>query len=657
MAAISLAGTLLAVNEPAIIPQPQKTTLGEGGFSLNPDTGIFTDEASRATGEYLAERLRKSTGYEIKIRPASGTNEVKGDILITTAGAKSSLGAEGYELTATTNAIVIRAPAQAGLFYGAQTLLQLLPPEIFAKSSVDGVPWLVPSVQIEDLPRFKWRGYMLDVSRHFFNKEEIKNTLDFMALHKLNVFHWHLVDDHGWRIEIKKYPRLTQIGAWRKNIGFELDTNESSAYGSDGQYGGFYTQDDIREIVAYAQARHITIVPEIEMPGHATSAMVAYPDLSATGGPFTMDLGPGIFDGVYSAGNEAAYKFLEDVLREVFELFPGKYVHIGGDEVPKGAWKNDGSSQALMKREGMKDQDEIQSYFIRRIEKFLNANNKTLVGWSEILHGGLAQNATVMDWKGGGPESANSGHDVVMAVNDFTYFCYYQSLDRPPKLKAARRYLPLEKAYAFNPIPADVKPESLPHILGVEGCIWTFFFASMHEVEEMSFPRLCALAEVAWSPNDSRNFEDFSRRLKTHLARLDHAGVAYWNDHAVQIGSWQPSQIRSPTNILEWEVPPKILTKGKFRLSMNYTQGKNGLGLHWAALLENGREVTRDTHEGLAGKGYDRPMKARDWNYFLELPEVKPDAHYSVRISVSGEGGTDSAGVAFIDPPQDSSKK
>ena len=654
-----LAATGMAMNDDTLglIPLPQMIQHGGGVFRLQPPVRIFTDAESRASGEYLAARLRGATGFPVQVEAASTEESNRGNIFLTAHNSNAGLDAEGYQIAVSPGEIKIQAPAAAGVFYGVQTLLQLLPPEIFSTGRVSGATWTVPCVRIKDAPRFKWRGYMLDVSRHFYNKDEIKQTLDFMAWHKLNVFHWHLVDDHGWRIEIKKYPKLTQIGAWRKNIGFDLATNESTAYGPDGRYGGFYTQDDIREIVAYAQARHITIVPEIEMPGHSTAALAAYPELSCTGGPFDMDLDAGIFNGIYCAGNEATYTFLEDVLTEVFQLFPSEYIHIGGDEVPKENWKHCEKCQALIKKEGLKDEQELQSYFIRRIEKFINAHGRKMIGWSEILQGGLAQNATVMDWNGGGAEAANSGHDVVMASQEFTYFCYYQSLDRPPKLKAARRYLPLDKAYAFNPVPAELKPAAESHILGVEGCLWTVFFASMHEVEEMSFPRLCALAEIGWSPKSALNYDDFSRRLKIHQNRLDAAGVAYWNDSAVEIGEWQPTQIHAATNLLEWAVPPQILVSGKFRLSLNYAKGKQALKINWAALLENGREIARDTHDGLAGSGYNRPVKARDWNYFLNLPSVKPGAKYSVQVSVSGEGGADSSGVVFLDPPATEPKK
>ena len=360
------------VEGPAVIPLPQKMARQDGVFEFSAGTRIYVDSGSRATANFLKDQLRKSTGYPLKISVKSfGSAAIPGGILLTTKNADTNLGPEGYELTVTTNSVVIRAPAQAGLFYGVQTLLQLLPPEIFSSNRVDHVNWQIPCVQIEDWPRFKWRGFMLDVSRHFFTKAEVETLLDAMAMHKMNVFHWHLTDDHGWRIEIKKYPKLTGIGAWRPGVGFGFATNSTTAYGPDGRYGGFYTQDDIRDVVKYAAARHITIVPEIEMPGHSTAALAAYPQYSCTGGPFEPATTAGIFNGIYDPAKEETFQFLADVIAEVAPLFPGKYIHIGGDEVPKETWKNSADCQALMKREGLKNEEELQSWFIRRIEKIV----------------------------------------------------------------------------------------------------------------------------------------------------------------------------------------------------------------------------------------------------------------------------------------------
>ena len=523
------AGLAAETNSPGLLPVPQKMTLGEGVFKLGPDTRIYVDSASRSTGEWLAARLRQATGYNFKIRSKSrATNAINGGILLTTNQAKAHLGAEGYELAVATNSVVIRAPGAAGLFYGSQTLLELLPPEIFVTNHLTNVDWQMPCAQIEDWPRFQWRGFMLDVSRHFYNKTEVEQVVDLMAQEKLNTFHWHLVDDQGWRIEIKKYPRLTRVGAWRTNIGWGLNPMSSTAYGPDGRYGGFYTQKDIREVVAYAAARHITIVPEIEMPGHSSAALAAYPEFSCTGGPYSTEPRTGRRDGVYCAGNDGSFEFLQGVLSEVFQLFPGKYIHIGGDEVSKTNWNNCAKCQARMKAEGLKSDEELQSYFIRRMEKFVNAHGRTLIGWSEILQGGLAQNAVVMDWIGGGSQAASKGHDAVMTPEKYCYLDHYQSTNRAVEPRAIPlAALPLELVYSFDPIPANLDPKFHTHILGPQGNLWTEYICSFRHVEYMMFPRLCALAEVGWSSKESRNWENFMARLPIELKRLDEQNENY----------------------------------------------------------------------------------------------------------------------------------
>ncbi len=527
---------------PAIIPQPEKLEQRAGGFQLGPDTKIFADHGSGKTAKQLAERLRPATGCQFAVKTKFFPDgNIPGAILLTTRNAGTNFGDEGYELTAGTNSIVIRARTQAGLFYGVQTLLQLLPPEIFSTNRVTGVKWEVPCVQIEDQPRFKWRGLMLDVSRHFYNKAQVETILDLMAMHKLNMFHWHLVDDQGWRIEIKKYPRLTEVGAWRNGIGFNLDPKSSTAYGPDGRYGGYYTQDDIREVVAYAAARHITIVPEIEMPGHSSAALAAYPEFGGGDVSYSTDKALAIHGlysaanrGIYNPANEGTFKFLDDVLTEVFQLFPGKYVHIGGDEVRKDYWKNSAECQALMKREGLKNEEELQSWFIKRMEKFVNAHGKTLVGWSEILQGGLAQNAVVMDWIGGGGKAASEGHDAVMTPTGYCYLNYYQSTNHTTEPRAQGGYIPLQKIYSFDPIPKDLPAQFQSHILGAQGNLWTEWIGSLPHVEYMLFPRLSALAEVVWSPKDARNWDDFQSRIKVDEQRLDLLGANYRHNPPAQ---------------------------------------------------------------------------------------------------------------------------
>ena len=492
--------------------------------------------ASLETARLLAAQLRQATGYPLKVSVKSDRNgAISNTVSLTTLGVGANDGAEGYKLTVTTNSVVIRAPEQAGVFYGVQTLLQLLPPKILSTNLVADADWQMPCVQIEDWPRFKWRGLMLDVSRHFYTVAQVETLLNLMALHKLNVFHWHLVDDQGWRIEIKKYPKLTRIGAWRKGIGWGLDPKSSTAYNSDGKYGGYYTQDDIREVVAYAAARHITIVPEIEMPGHSKAALAAYPQFGVLDETNKAEITRDIHlirghpnYGVYDPANPGTFTFLENILTEVFRLFPGKYIHIGGDEVRKNYWANSPGCQALMKREGLKSEEQLQSWFIKRIEKFVNTHGKTLVGWSEILQGGLATNAVVMDWIGGGREAASEGHDVVMTPRSYCYLNFYQSTNFSAEPRAPQgRYTSLQKIYSFEPIPTNLPAQFDPHILGAQGNLWTEWIASFPHGEYMLFPRLCALAEVVWSPKDSRNWPDFQRRLKVQEERLGELGVNY----------------------------------------------------------------------------------------------------------------------------------
>ena len=517
-------------NQPAVIPLPQEMTLEAGHFMLTSDTRIWTDMASRKTAAFLTRQHLSSTGIpfaaHVAFFPGSG---IPNGILLTCKNADAQLGPEGYELTVSSNSVVLRAPTQAGLFYGVQTLLQLFPSEIFSSNVVANVNWQAPCLHIRDWPRFQWRGLMLDVSRHYFDKSEIETLLDAMALHKLNTFHWHLTDDQGWRIQIKKYPRLTQIGAWRDSVGFGLASNSTTAYGPDGRYGGFYTPRDVREVLAYAAARHITVVPEIEMPGHSTAALAAYPQYSCTGGPFTTSATGGIFDGIYDPANENTFNFLDDVLSEVFQMFPGKYVHVGGDEVPKKTWHNSPECQALMKQEGLTNEDQLQSWFTRRIERYVSGRGRTLVGWSEILQGGIARNATVMDWIGGAVAAARAGHDVVMSPTGYCYFDYYQSADHSAEPPAATYAPPLllSRVYSFDPMPADLPAQFQSHILGTQGNLWTEKVPNLRHAEYMIFPRECAIAEVAWSSQSSRDWNDFLRRLQIHAQRLDELGINY----------------------------------------------------------------------------------------------------------------------------------
>jgi hexosaminidase len=503
----------------SIIPRPAKMEVrAKVNFILRPSTKIMVEKKFpeiTAVAEDLAAKLRKATGYPLEI--LSGPGKTQKDIVILRINEKlTRVGNEGYLLSIGKNDVVIEALRPAGVFYGIQTLYQLLPAEVESVEVKQGTAWTIPGVKIEDRPRFLWRGVHLDVGRYFFPKEAVKKYLDYMAMYKMNTFHWHLTEDQGWRIEIKKYPKLTDIGAWRKETW------------DDGRpHGGFYTQEDIREVVEYAKARFITVVPEIEMPGHSVAALAAYPELSCSGGPFKVGTEWGVMHDVYCAGNEKTFELLQDVLTEVVALFPGEFVHIGGDEVPKTRWKNCVKCQERLKSEGLADEKELQSYFIKRIEAFLNSKGKRLIGWDEILEGGLAPNAAVMSWRGvaGGIEAAKAGHDVVMSPTSHCYFDYYQGTVNEPR--AIGGFLPIEKVYSYEPLPADLTPEQARHVLGAQANIWTEYIPEFAQVEYMLLPRMLALSEVVWTPKDVRSFEDFSRRAIPHYDRLAAAGANF----------------------------------------------------------------------------------------------------------------------------------
>jgi hexosaminidase len=416
----------------------------------------------------------------------------------------------------------IRTVGPAGIFYGMQSLRQLLPPAIFREALVDGVSWTIPAVSIEDYPRFTWRGAHLDVCRHFMPKEFVKKYIDLLALHKINSFHWHLTEDQGWRIQIRKYPRLTEVAAWRNETLVGRYENDPRKRVFDGQrHGGYYTQDDIREIVAYARARFINVVPEIEMPGHAQAAIAAYPELGNTGARLAVMTIWGVSENILNP-EERTIAFMQDVLSEVLELFPGPFIHIGGDEAVKIQWKTSPRAQARMRELGLRDEEELQSWFIHRMDEFLTARGRRLVGWDEILEGGLAPNATVMSWRGisGGVTAARAGHDVVMAPGSHTYFDHYQSENRAGEPLAIGGFTPIEKVYAFDPMPDSLEPQFRRHILGAQAQVWTEYIKTPKQVEYMAFPRMSALAEALWTPVERKDYADFSGRILPHLERL-----------------------------------------------------------------------------------------------------------------------------------------
>ena len=469
--------------------------------SLEPRDGVFVPQPG------LAEQLS-----DLATR---GTAATVGGVALRLA-ADAPAGAESYRLEVSPEHIEVVARDRRGLFYGVQTLRQLV------AASPNGIP----AVLIEDAPRFGYRGLHLDVGRHFFPVEFIKKYIDLLAAFKLNTFHWHLTEDQGWRLEIKKYPKLTEVGAWRKET--IVGHARRGPKGYDGiPHGGFYTQEQAREVVAYARDRGVTVLPEIEMPGHSLAALAAYPEYANVPGPFEVRTTWGISEEVFSP-SEATFRFLEDVLREVMDIFPSEYIHIGGDEAPKKRWKESPLAQQIIRTEHLADEDELQSWFIRRIERFLNANGRRLIGWDEILEGGLAPNATVMSWRGtkGGIAAAKQGHDVVMAPQEDLYFDHYQA-DPEHEPLAIGGLTPIEDTYRYEPVAAELTAREAEHVLGPQGCVWTEYMPTAEHVEYMAYPRVLALAEVAWSPREARDWDSFSARLPAALRYLDRLGVRY----------------------------------------------------------------------------------------------------------------------------------
>lgn len=510
-----------------VIPLPQEVSLTqEKPFWLDGDVLIAYPENNallQRNAEFLSEYIRQSTDYAPKTKAIAAGEQVTNAI---TLGLDPGIAnKEGYVLTTTPEGISINGQTENGVFYGIQTLRKSIPAE------AKGATILIPAGEIKDEPRFPYRGMHLDVGRHFFPIEFIKKYIDLLALHNMNTFHWHLTEDQGWRIEIKKYPKLTEIGSQRSRTVIGKNTQEYD----NTPYGGFYTQEEAKEIVKYAQERYITVIPEVDLPGHMLAALAAYPELGCTGGPYEVCPRWGVFEDVLCIGNDKTMQFLEDVMSEIIEIFPSEYVHIGGDEAPRDRWKECPKCQARIKAEGLKAdknhtaEDRLQSYCMTRIEKFLNSKGRRIIGWDEILEGDVAPNATVMSWRGmeGGIEAAQLGHDVIMTPTSFCYFDYYQTADTQDEPLGIGGYVPIEKVYSLEPVPAALTKEQGKHILGAQANLWTEYIASTEHVEYMILPRMAALAEVQWTQPEKKDFKDFTTRLARLMKFYQRDGFNY----------------------------------------------------------------------------------------------------------------------------------
>jgi hexosaminidase len=609
-----------------VIPKPKSVEMGEGGFTFTRRTKIVaTHPSSQRIAELFNDYLEKFYGFRLKITEKP---QLKNAIHFATAiPTRDELPDVGdYGLLVQPSGIDISG-SELAQFYGMQTLLQLLPAK-FDKAAV------IPAVNISDSPRFPYRGMHLDVGRHFMPVEFVKKFIDLMAQYKFNYFHWHLTEDQGWRIEIKKYPKLTEVGSKRPET--VKDRNLQPYIGDGIPHGGFYTQEQIKDVVAYAKARYITVIPEIELPGHSSAALAAYPELGCKQDyQYKVQTSWGIFKEVYCP-TEKTFQFLEDVVSEVVDLFPDSpYIHIGGDEVLKDMWKDSPDVKELMAREGLKDVNEVQSYFIRRMEKFINSKGKKIIGWDEILEGGLAPNATVMSWRGikGGIEAAKAHHDVIMTPTDFAYLDYGQGDPAYEPINIGN-YLTLEKVYSFDPVPKELNPEEAKYIIGGQGNVWTEYMATPEKVEYMVFPRMLALAEDVWTTPQNKNYTDFLQRLPAQFARLDKQNVNYripeptgLRNMVAGSGADPVVELKPAIDVgkifytLDGSTPDEKSTPYEKPINVDIKQGQR-VDLKTVTVLPSGRRSSV----------YAATILARDYLPPSELTEKRPGATYAFLI-------------------------
>jgi hexosaminidase len=667
---------------PAIVPLPQQIQPRSGVFTIcpaqlpsaapeHPLVKIFTDPISQPTGQFLAMQLFKSTGWQFVVATTTNGLPVRNGILLTTVNANTNLGTEGYELTVAPDSVVIRAPATAGVFYGVQSLLQLLPPQAFSALPATNVVWTIPCLYIYDQPRFPWRGVMLDCARHFFDKQAIKQLLDAMATVKLNTFHWHLTDDQGWRLEITNYPALTTNSAWRLTMDYGLNARANNYTNALGQYGGFYSQADAREIVAYAQQLHITVVPEIEMPCHAIAALAAYPQfgcgnaassynmdtISTCGSCYDVDL--------FSPGSPGTMAFLEDILSETMAIFPGQYIHCGGDEVIASGdkqWNSYSYDTAQMTAAGITPNNgntsiiQYQHWFSTNLAAFIQSQGHTMIGWTEFENGGIVPNAALADWETGSSSeavaTAEAGQKVVMCPDSTCYINYIESTNlniEPPFIVGGTpSYASVNTVYTFEPLPSSLPAQYDANILGAQCNLWGEYVPSVENMMFKIFPRACAMAEVGWTPAAAKNYTNFQARLAVQEQRLSAMGANYDRESIPVAGTWAPPQITTSYSPLQWNITPNVSAAGEIDVSFCYTNGANGLNIAWASLLQNGSEIDRDTHAGFAQSATEAGNTTNATLYILHLPAFKSGGTYQINASVAGNGGTNTSGIVYL---------
>ena len=626
-----------------LIPLPVKVTSGASFFYFKKETTILTEGENndlKEIGKYLSEQLQPATGWDFPVQ--TKTEQDEGNYILLTLKTDKGLGAEGYDLTIDDEKITLSANEPAGLIRGIQSIIQLLPAAIRA-SEIQANQWKIQTGAVYDYPTYAHRGAMLDVSRHFFGVDEVKRYIDFLAAYKMNILHLHLADDQGWRIEIKSFPNLTTHGG-------------STEVG--GGKGGFFTQEDYKEIVKYAAQRYITIIPEIDMPGHCFSFVAAYPECGCLEHPQETDRlltypadaqrFPSIKGtDVLCVGKPKTVKMCKDILDELMEIFPSKYIHIGGDEVNKKFWKGCKHCQAHKKAKGLKDEHELQSWFIKQLDAHITSKGRRMVGWDEILEGGLAKNATVMSWQGeqGGIKSAKMGHDVVMSPQTYIYLDHGQS-HSPLEPAHWPGHKPLDRAYSYNPIPKQLSAKEAKHILGVQGNVWTVFIHEEWLLDLCTWPRAAAIAEVGWTPQADRNWDDFYQRISSHREVMDNLGINYWWEQAHDLGNWTPKMLKPDEKrvALSYDISKQLkgFKGGDFPVTFTYTGGPMGLSILEVSILENGKVLATKAHEGFTG------VKHENNTYKLKLPATKPNATYTLKAKVYGNGGQESNGKVHV---------
>lgn len=601
--------------ESPIIPRANRIYPMPSSFDITEKTIILlgsNDAQMIQLAQKLKSQIDSICGYDVKIQDVAEAEGLRNVILLSFKNDMTRIGNSGYHLEVDKDKVVIQGKDFNGVFNGVMTLSQII---LLDQIKEEDGEVEIPNIQVWDEPRFEYRGMHLDVGRHYFSVSFIKKYLDVMALYKMNYFHWHLTEDQGWRIEIKAYPKLTEIGAWRTEANGE-------------RYGGFYTQEQAKEIVEYAKSLNITVIPEIEMPGHSRAALAAYPELSCTGEKLDIPHTWGVFEDVFCAGNEDTFKFYETVLGEVMEIFPGEYIHVGADECPKTRWEECPKCQKKIKEEGLNNEHELQSYFIRRMEKYLNKNGKKLIGWDEILEGGLAPEATVMSWRGmqGGIDAAKQEHNVIMTPTDYCYFDHYQA-EPEFEPKAIGGYLPISKVYAFNPLPKELNEEQQAFILGGQANIWTEYMETEEYVEYMLLPRMLALSEALWSRERNKDFDDFNERLQTHKKLLTKLGYNFSNG-SYRLAIETKFDTATNENMLSF-------TSEQYKPEIRYTEDVNMVldsgdvfkkafspqasGLITAGIFEEGKLVRKATeinyvkHLGLASD--IKLLRRPNWRY------------------------------------------